>query len=304
LARNRPFSRQIVALKEQMPRISEMLRASLRGDIVMEVMVDPDLRPIEVDIGELEIALLNVALNAGDAMLTGGQFTISAANLAPDHDVLSLPEAPYGYVMIAMEDTGMGMPGDVIARATEPMFTTKQLGSGTGLGLSQVASFARSSGGAVKIESQVGSGTRVTIVLPATDGAIPALPPGDGGERSEPLSGRVLLIDDNDEVLAVLKTMIDAMGLEVQTADKASTALEKLAEQHSRFDLILSDVVMPGMNGVDLAHAVRSTYPQLPVVLMSGYNDAVSASEFRILRKPIPFSELYDTVRTSLRSPH
>jgi CheY-like chemotaxis protein len=209
-----------------------------------------------------------------------------------------------GYVAIALRDSGVGMPADVIARASEPFFTTKQFGSGTGLGLSQVFGFADSSGGAVTIESQVDAGTRVTLYLPHTDKATLIARPSDDASRSQPLTGRVLLVDDNIDVTNVTETMLRAMGLEVETTNRAREALDQLTDEPDRFSLLLTDVVMPGMNGVDLAREVRARLPLLPIILMSGYNDAtpVTGNEFQFLRKPVPYEDLHDVIRTCLNS--
>jgi PAS domain S-box-containing protein len=302
LSRHQPQSRSVVDLQVEVPRIAQMLRASLRGDIEMQVSIAPDVRPIEVDLGELEIALLNVAVNARDAMPTGGRFSVDVRNRGPHDAGPPSPAADRDYVAISLRDSGVGMPDEVVARASEPFFTTKKLGSGTGLGLSQVYGFAASSGGAVTIESKVGAGTCVTLLLPHTGKAMLASPDSDAGQRSQPLAGRVLLVDDNNEVASVTETMLGTMGLQVETAHHARAALERLAVAASRFDLLLTDVVMPGMNGVDLAREVRARLPDLPVILMSGYNDAVPATgnEFQLLRKPVPYEDLYDVIRSCL----
>jgi PAS domain S-box-containing protein len=302
LARNRPVTRQVIDLEIQMPKMAGMLRSSLRGDIEFRMTVASGVMPVEVDIGELEIALLNLALNARDAMPSGGEFNIDVRDLDPANKALSLQPAPNGFVAITMRDSGIGMPPDVMARASEPFFTTKELGSGTGLGLSQVFSFAQSAGGTVHMESQVGSGTCITIVLPATAKARLVAPMSDGDKDTRPLTGRVLLVDDNVEVMSVMKSMVDAMGLEVETTDRGTTALAQLASRPGHFSLLLTDVVMPGMNGVDVAREVRASHPELPVILMSGYNDALIPDAFRILRKPIDYAELYNAIRMALKA--
>jgi len=289
---------------KEMPRIAEMLRSSLRGDIEMQISIATDIRPIEVDLGELEIALLNVAVNARDAMPTGGRFDVNVRNRSPDSAAPSCLSLDRDHVAITLQDSGVGMSSEVLARAAEPFFTTKELGSGTGLGLSQVYGFAESSGGAVTVESQLDAGTRVTIYLPYTDKPRLRAGSNDGGNRSQSLAGRILLVDDNVEVAGVTETMLGAMGLEVETTNQAHKALERLAVEPNGFCLLLTDVVMPGMNGVDLARKVRGRLPLLPIILMSGYNDGVTVTEneFQILRKPIPYEELYDVIRKQLTS--
>jgi two-component system NtrC family sensor kinase len=289
-------------LTAHVPKMTEMLRSSLRGDINLRISVDPNAGAIEADIGELEIALLNVAVNARDAMPTGGQFSVDVREAEPGSPPVELPRAQYGYVAISAQDNGMGMPADVITRAFEPFFTTKMLGSGTGLGLSQVFGFAKSSGGVAHIASQPGEGTCVTIFLPVTGKKYRSASSVDGDRSLRRLSGRVLLVDDNEEVMTVTKAMISAMGLEVETATSAAEALERLAAGFVRFDLVLTDVVMPDMSGVDLAHVVHRLHAELPIILMSGYNDALTANEYHTLRKPVPYDKLHEVIQASLKS--
>jgi PAS domain S-box-containing protein len=304
LSRHQPQTREVIDLHVEMPKIAETLRSSLRGDIEMRILIDPETQPIEVDLGELEIAFLNVAVNARDAMPTGGQFTVDVRNWsARDGGPPSLA-LDRRYVAISMRDSGVGMPREVVARASEPFFTTKEPGAGTGLGLSQVFGFVEGSSGAVSIESQVDSGTCITMYLPHTDKAARIAGLDDGGGRSRLLTGRILLVDDNKEVANVTETMLRAMGLHVETANRAGEALELLTADPNGFNLLLTDVVMPGMNGMDLAREVRAGLPRLPIILMSGYNDVVPATgnEFQFLRKPIPYETLYDAIRLYLDS--
>src|ERR1700733_8779185 len=299
LARNRPLTRQVIDLTAHVPKMTEMLRSSLRGDINLRISVDPNAGAVEADVGELEIAILNMAVNARDAMPTGGQFIIDVREAEPGSPPAELPPAQYGYVAISAQDNGMGMPADVITRAFEPFFTTKMLGSGTGLGLSQVFGFAKSSGGIAHIASQPGEGPCVTIFLPVTDKKDHNVSSLDGDRPLRRLSGHVLLVDDNEEVMAVTKAMISAMGLEVETATSAAEALERLAAGLVRFDLVLTDVVMPDMSGVDLAHVVHRLHAELPIILMSGYNDAPIPNEYHTLRKPVPYEKLHEVIQAS-----
>ncbi len=302
LARNHPLTRQVVDLHTHIPKMAELLRPSLRGDINLRIFVDPRAGAIEVDVGELEIAMLNMAVNARDAMPAGGQFTIDVHDVDLASQPVPLPSAPFGFVAIAARDNGAGMPADVISHASEPFFTTKTLGSGTGLGLSQVFGFAKSSGGAAHIASELGQGTCVTIFLPVSDKKPFSAPSADSEKSVRQLSGRVLLVDDNEDVMAVIKAMIGAMGLEVETANGAAAAIERLSADPVRFDLLLTDVVMPDINGVDLATEVHARHVELPIILMSGYNDALTSDDFHTLRKPVPYDELYDAIRQALKA--
>jgi PAS domain S-box-containing protein len=302
LARNRPLTRQVIDLTTHVPQMAEMLRSSLRGDINLQISVDANAGAVEADVGELEIAILNMAVNARDAMPTGGQFIVGVREADLESQAVAFPPAQFGYVAISAKDNGMGMPADVISRAFEPFFTTKMLGSGTGLGLSQVFGFAKSSGGIAHIASQPGEGTCVTIFLPVTDKKYLNVSSVDGDRPLRQLSGRVLLVDDNKDVMTVTKAMISAMGLEVVTATSAAEALERLAADLVSFDLLLTDVVMPDMSGVDLAHLVHGLHAELPIILMSGYNDAPIPNEYQTLRKPIPYGTLHKVIQDSLKT--
>jgi CheY-like chemotaxis protein len=242
-----------------------------------------------------------LALNARDAMPTGGLFSIDVRNLDRAAQPPSLPSSPRGFVAIVLRDTGTGMPADVAARAFEPFFTTKKPGSGTGLGLSQVFGFAEASGGLVDIDSEPERGTQISIIIPFTDKPLVTAATGIAEQRARPLAGRVLLVDDNVEVMTVIKTMIVAMGLDVESTENPSVALHRLASEPERFDLLLTDVVMPGMNGVDLVRQARASHVKLPVILMSGYNDVPTPGEFRTLRKPVSYDELYDAIQAALQ---
>jgi DNA-binding NtrC family response regulator len=154
----------------------------------------------------------------------------------------------------------------------------------------------------VRLESVVGSGTRLTIFLPRADKLSAARPAGVDDTRPLTLKGRILLVEDDPEVMNVTRMTINAMGLEVETAGRANEALDQLLASPARFDLVLADVVMPGMSGVDLGREIHEILPHIPVILMSGYNDATGAGEYRILRKPVPYDVLYDAIRASLRN--
>lgn len=297
-SRRQTTEAQVLNLSVEIPRIGEMLRASLRGNIELSTSVAADVGMVEVDPDEFEIALLNIAVNARDAMPSGGQFTI---------DVRRIPAGSSGFasehVAIELRDTGTGVPPEVIAKVFDPFFTTKEVGVGTGLGLSQVYGFAQQSGGTVSIDSTPGEGATVTICLPRThksevqaEGAADDAGAGSGG-------GLILLVEDNPDVASVTAQMLRAMGHDVEVVDRARKALDRLSDEAPPVNLLLSDVVMPdGMTGLDLARVVRARKSDLPIVLMSGYNDAVPprGSGFRILRKPVPGNVLHNAIRDAL----
>lgn len=298
-SRRQSTNPQIIDLRTEVPRVAEMLRVSLRAGVRLAVTVGDDVWPIEADLAEFEIALLNLAANARDAMPQGGIFAIDVRNANPPGRSAT-PEAEH--VTITVDDTGTGIPPEVLGKVFDPFFTTKQPGEGTGLGLSQVYGFARQSGGEASIDSAPGRGTTVTLRLPR---ARRSVAPADA-EAVSPTTAqrheRILLVEDNPEVALVTAQMLRSMGFAVEVANRARKALARL-DAGQRFDLLLSDVVMPdGVTGLDLARAVRQRYPALPIILMSGYNDVVTGGEtgFQVLRKPVPFKELFRSVSAGL----
>ena len=283
----------VVDLRQRIDAVRDMLVPSLRGNIELIYDIEEKIWPVEVDLGELELALVNIAVNARDAMPEGGSITLSARN------VVLKPGSAAGalegdFVALAIIDTGSGMPPEVLARVFEPFYTTKPVGKGTGLGLSQVHGFALQSGGAATVSSEVGKGTAVTIYLPRSR-AEPAQDVGeDFASESDFARGTVLLVEDSREVAEVTSTLFEQLGYRVVRSENASEALRHL-QQGIHFDLLFSDIVMPGpMNGLALAQACRDNFPDIPVLLTSGYSDAAQLADgrFDILRKPFELSLL------------
>jgi CheY-like chemotaxis protein len=242
-----------------------------------------ELWPVEVDPAQLQIALINLAVNARDAMPRGGQFRIRTENVtAPGDDIEQS-------VAIAVSDAGSGMPPEVVARAFEPFFSTKEVGKGTGLGLPQVYAFAQQSLGSVRITSEVGHGTTFTISLPRTHAQTARAQQviSNPGEAMRPL--RVLLAEDNAQVAEVAASVLIERGHTVVSRANASEALHVL-NSGQPFDVVLSDLVMPGeMNGFDLAQRVRDRWPSLPVLLATGYSDQAAKAikeGFPLISKP------------------
>jgi PAS domain S-box-containing protein len=283
----------VIDLRQRIDAVRDMLVPSLRGNIELIYDIENQIWPVEVDLGELELALVNIAVNARDAMPEGGTITLSARNMVLKPG--SAAGAIEGdFVALAIIDTGDGMPGDVLARVFEPFYTTKPVGKGTGLGLSQVHGFALQSGGAATVSSEVGKGTVVTIYLPRSR----AEPSQVVGEKfasdSDFARGTVLLVEDSREVAEVTSTLFEQLGYRVVRSENASEALRHL-QQGIHFDLLFSDIVMPGpMNGLALAQACRDNFPDIPVLLTSGYSDAAQMADgrFDILRKPFELSAL------------
>ena len=305
-SRRQPLAPEAVDLKVRIGGMRELLDRSLRGDVHVDLEFDEDVWPVEVDPGELELVILNLAFNARDAMPKGGEIVISATNV-PDWregDVIG------DFVRLEVRDTGTGMSEKVKARVFEPFFTTKEIGKGSGLGLAQAYGFARQSGGSVGIESEVDQGTRVILMLPRSAKPIsetprPAL---DTGPVRTPgrFSGCVLLVEDDDEVAALVTEMLRQIGFDVTRAASAAGGLGALANGR-KIDVVFSDIMMPGeMSGVDLAREIQSRRPDLPVLLTSGFAEANRRAAqdvgVHVLPKPYRLDELESAIRETMRS--
>jgi PAS domain S-box-containing protein len=300
-SRRQPLNPVITDLKERVEAVHEMLVGSLRGNVQLKCDIPDEVWPVEVDIAELELALVNIAVNARDAMPGGGSITLSARNVTLKKSD-GVDQLEGDFVALAMTDTGVGIAPDVLPRIFEPFFTTKALGKGTGLGLAQVYGFSHQSGGTVVAASTVGSGTSITIYLPRKQ-AVPVetvqAPP------TQPMvsgQGTVLVVEDNAEVAEITASLVEQLGYQTARAENAAEALNRL-QRGDKIDLVLSDVVMPGgMNGIALAQEIGNHYPHIPVVLTSGYSDVVQTaqSRFSILRKPFQLSALEKSIREAL----
>jgi PAS domain S-box-containing protein len=243
---------------------AEFLNRSLGETIEIETAGAAGLWTVEVDSNQLDIALLNLAINARDAMPSGGKLTIEAANAILDREYCqSNPEvSPGQYVMLSVSDTGAGMTKDVLSRAFEPFFTTKELGHGTGLGLSQVYGFVKQSSGHIKIYSEVGQGTTVKIYLPRFFGTNEVNQLVDGDLLGQGEDGEtILIVEDDDDVRAYLTDVVRSLGYSVAAASNGQLALDLLGQAKTRIDLMLTDVVMPGMNGRELANSGLEILP-------------------------------------------
>ncbi|HWE46570.1 MAG TPA: ATP-binding protein [Caulobacteraceae bacterium] len=302
-SRRSPLKPESVDLKTQIGGMREILDRSLRGDVHVEFSFPEDLWPVAVDPGELELVILNLAVNARDAMPKGGTIQIRATNVGAEP-----PNAPAGdFVRLTITDEGVGMSDEVKAHVFEPFYTTKGVGHGSGLGLAQVHGFATQSGGSVQIESEIGQGTTVTLLLPRSK-ETPTPVEHHFTERTHlqasPAAGSVLVVEDDDEVASLVAEMLVQLGYEVIRAASAAGALGALANGRT-VDLIFSDIMMPGdMNGVDLAREVRRRCRNLPVLLTSGYADGVkdiaAAEGMRVLPKPYRLDELAAAISTEL----
>jgi len=274
-----------------------MIESSLRGNIVYKEELDEDVSAVKVDLAELELAMVNISVNARDAMPNGGMFTLSVHNVTGE-DEIGNEQLEGRFVAIDCSDTGMGIPPNLLSKIFDPFFTTKEVGKGTGLGLSQVYGFAHQAGGTVTAQSKVGLGTTISVYLPCTDVQIANKEP-PAKTSDHPQRPSVLIVDDSAEVAEVTSSLFEQLGYATIYRDSAEEALSLLADG-AKIDLVFSDIVMPGaIDGVGLAREIRSRYPNLPVVLTTGYSDAAQAapSELRILRKPFDTDTLQDFVQ-------
>ena len=287
-SRRQRLNSQPVEIGPRIEAIRDVLSSGLGSNMQLHVNIAPDAWTVTIDVAEFEIALVNLVINARDAMPDGGTVTITSRNVMLGGDDAV---APGEYVAISVSDTGFGIAADVIPRVFEPFFTTKPVGKGTGLGLSQVHGFVHQSGGTVKIDSALGRGTTITLYLPRTrDTSVAAEALGAAAAIH---SGTVLLVEDNPEVATASAGLLEQLGYSVRWVPNAEAALTEI--EKDGIDLVFSDVVMPGrLDGLGLAHVIRARRPGLPILLASGYSDAAQCAhtDFPILRKPYQMHEL------------
>jgi CheY-like chemotaxis protein len=287
---------------------SEFLQRSLGEKIEIETVGALGLWTIEVDVNHLETALLNLAINARDAMPEGGKLTTEGVNLYADEEYHRRnPEISKGqHVCICVSDTGTGMPPDILSRVFEPFFTTKEVGHGTGLGLSQVYGFIKQSGGHIKIYSEVGHGTTVKLYFPRRQGPAEEAGEDEGlllqGEQTE----TILIVEDDSGLRAYVSDILTGLRYRVIAAPNAHAALEILKDGKPEVDLLLTDVIMPGMNGRELATEALKSMPDLQVIYMTGYSRNAIVHQGRLdegvelLQKPVSQGELATRVRVAL----
>lgn len=308
-ARKQTLNPQITDVNGLVGGIVSLLRRTLGEPTEIDLQLDPELWLCTIDRGQLESAILNLAINARDAMPGGGRLTISTTNAE-----LEEPSAGEGdvalsgpYVMIQVADTGVGMPPEIVNRAFEPFFTTKDIGKGTGLGLSMVYGFARQSGGMARIVSEAGRGTVVNLYLPrvtsgtAADQPVSAVPPLRRGAGET-----ILLVEDNPAVALATAEVVRSLGYRPVTASDARSALSELERTHD-VALLLTDVVLAkGMSGFQLASAAREHRPDLPVIFVSGFvNQPPTPDPLRdatLLAKPVRASQLAEAIAYALQT--
>ncbi|CAH2604917.1 Histidine kinase [Rhodovastum atsumiense] len=305
-ARQQSLAPQLLDPGRLLEESRDLLAQSLRDDIRLTMDIAADTWPVMVDRTQLEVALLNIAVNARDAMPAGGHLHMATANVTFP-DTATAPDGLAGrFVRIAVTDNGEGMPAEVLGRAFEPFFTTKDPSRGSGLGLSQVWGFARQSGGTARIESRLGGGTTVTLLLPRADGpvmdekGVPATPAAEEGQRMV----SVLLVEDDPDVAELLSEVLETLGHRVRHLPTGAAALEAI-KRGERPDVVITDMMMPGgVNGLALARELRARLPHLPVVLATGYSEKaaeVQEAGVPVLHKPFRAAELEAVLEQVIR---
>ncbi len=291
----------VLDLRAHITDFRDLIEGALRGDIDLKFNMPETLWRVYVDPVQLELAVLNAALNARDAMPDGGRLEISASNLALEDG--SVPGLPKGdYVRISIADSGTGMTPEVLARVFEPFYTTKSVGKGSGLGLAQIYGFASQSGGTATVDSTPGNGTTLYLFLPrSTEQELSVAEARTPVPEALTAPCRLLFVEDDELVSEVVVPGLRSNGFDVVRARDAAGALEAMQKQ--AIDVVLSDIVMPGRgDGFYLADEIRRSYPEVPIVLATGYSDALTASSpFRVLLKPYTINEAIAALQHELR---
>ena len=285
-SRRQPLNLQTIDLSNAVEKLKSLLSSAVGGRVALEVVVPDDrLWPVKVDEVQLENAILNLCINARDAMPDGGRLTVEMSNFELESwFAAEYPDLTIGkYVALSITDTGLGIPPDVVARVFEPFFTTKEVGKGSGLGLSMVYGYMKQSGGGIKIYSEVGLGTTVSLIFPI--GARTAAE-ADATLQSSPVSTprgseRVLVVEDSPHIRKIAVRIVGALGYRVEEVADGEAALSLL--QRTPCDVVFSDVVLRGMNGVALAREIQRRYPGLPVLLTSGFSSKIAVDDPRVL---------------------
>ncbi|UHC18470.1 response regulator [Methylobacterium currus] len=286
----RDLQARVVDLNAVIRGMDDLLGRSLGGFVQVERSLSDDLWPARVDPDQLELAILNLCINGRDAMPEGGIVALSTRNETVQGS--TDPNLTDGdYAVIAIRDTGTGIPPEILGRVFEPFFTTKGVGQGTGLGLAMVFGLVQQSRGTIRIDSAVGRGTTVLLYLPRSREAVEASPTAPAAPAPAPRRARVLVVDDDPQVRHVTASFLNGFGYDEAEVPSGEAALERLDAE--RFDIVVADLAMPGMSGLDLAEAVRARWPSLPFLLVTGHAEAARIpADFSVLEKPFPSADL------------
>jgi signal transduction histidine kinase len=310
-SRKQVLQPRVLDLNEVVNEVEKLLQRLIGEDIELVSVLDPGLEPVGADPGQLEQVIMNLALNARDAMTTGGKLTIETANVELDehHAASHFDVEPGAYVLLAVSDTGVGMDAETQARIFEPFFTTKEQGKGTGLGLATVFGIVKQSGGDVFVYSEPGRGTTFKIYLPRVQAPVERLEPRATPETPPRGSETILLVEDEEMVRNLEREVLEAQGYRVLEARNARHALELAQEHAGAIHLLVTDVVMPELSGRELAEQLVALRPDSKVLYTSGYADdaivrhGVLEPGIAFLPKPLTPASLAHKVREVLDSP-
>ncbi|MDU1667952.1 MAG: ATP-binding protein, partial [Bradyrhizobium sp.] len=304
-ARRQPLTPQVFNVGEQVESVVQLIRPLVGSRIQIELAVTETSLFTLADIAQFQTALINLAVNARDAMNGEGRLTISMRSTDTLPALRGQSARPGAFIAISVADTGAGIAPQHLNAIFEPFFTTKEVGKGTGLGLSQAFGFAKQSEGDIAVESRLGQGATFTIYLPQA--AAPQSGPEAGHARSEPATFgrgyRVLVVEDNDEVGQFSTELLEDLGYVTRRVANAHDALAILETDEFAVDLVFSDVIMPGINGLELAGIIRDRYPGLPVVLTSGYSHVLAENAhhgFELIKKPYSVESLSRILRKAM----
>jgi PAS domain S-box-containing protein len=307
-ARRQDLREEPVCITDLLPTFETLLDRAVGEAVKVEIHRSPGLWYCSTDAHQLETAILNLAINARDAMGDRGGMTLATSNVEVSAEQAEAHDAVAGeYVRVTIGDTGPGMPPEIASRVFEPFFTTKPLGKGTGLGLSQVYGYARQSGGFVELESELGKGTTVSIFLPRADPPPPHVAAAGAAYAAQPAEGTVLLVEDDADVRDATRTMLEELGYSVIEADSSDAALA-IIEGGAKIDLVFSDVIMSsGSTGIELARAIKSKHGDLGVLLTSGYTAQrlvpnTGNDDLPLIRKPYTLAQLAEALTSLLRA--
>lgn len=289
-ARRQPLKPERFDVAARLDGMRQIIHTTVGSPVRVSYQIPPDVGMVDADPNQFETALLNMVINARDAMPSGGELRIIARRTNSVPAVRGHAATKGSFVAVSVEDTGTGIDEETVKRVFEPFFTTKEVNKGTGLGLSQVYGFAKQSGGEVAVASERGKGSRFTLYLQRLDDAVEREENDTRTRARRPVRHKsVLLVEDNETVGSFAQSLLDELGHDITWATDANDALRILEHRRDDFDLVFTDVVMPGMDGVDLAREVRRRWPDLPVVLTSGYSHVLAeegSHGFPLLQKP------------------
>ena len=299
---------RIVSLNDLVRNIERMLRRIIGEDLSLDISLDPSLPAVEVDPGHIDQVIMNLAVNSRDAMPDGGRLTIETAHvhLPEEYAAHHVSPVPGSYALLTVSDTGIGMDADTRARIFEPFFTTKEQGKGTGLGLSIVYGIVKQNGGEILVYSEPGQGTVFKLYLPTAHAPAQPLPVAGKEAAASPATETILLVEDEDQVRALTRALLTRHGYRVFDFASAAGALELLRSQSESIDLLVSDIVMPQMGGMELAREAQAVRPGIRVLLMSGYTETSVSGQGLItagtafIHKPFTAASLQAKVREAL----